>query len=97
MDPRDLEAIVAAIERAGHAAGGELSAERIGRLCLEGLAPLDRGAFLQFAGTLPGPIPRDLENPRNYRTSGAASSVRSEEDAARPTPKGVQDRARGDN
>ena len=25
---------------------------RIGELCLEGLAKLDRGAYLQFAGTL---------------------------------------------
>ena len=94
VDPRDLEAIVEGIERAGHAGGGELSAERIGDLCLEGLAPLDRGAFLQFAGTLPGPVRVDLQNPRKYGESGAADSVRSEEDAARPTPR---ERARGDN
>jgi transcriptional repressor NrdR len=97
VDPRDLEAIVSDIERTGRAEGGELSAERIGRLCLEGLAPLDRGAFLQFAGTLPGPIPIDLENPRNYGGTGGTGSVRSEEDAARPTPQGVQEQARGDN
>ena len=34
-------------------AGGELSAARIGELCLEGLRKLDHGAYLQFAGTLP--------------------------------------------
>ena len=32
---------------------GELSSERIGELCLEELSGLDRGAYLQFAGTLP--------------------------------------------
>src|SRR5262245_56659305 len=35
------------------AAGGELDASRIGELCLDGLAELDRGAYLQFLGTLP--------------------------------------------
>ena len=34
--------------------GGELSAARIGELCLEGLRKLDRGAYLQFAGNSPG-------------------------------------------
>lgn len=96
VDPRQIESIVAGISRELHAAGGELPAERIGRLCLEGLAPLDRGAFLQFAGTLPEPVPLDLENARKDGGSGATVSVRSVEDAARPTPKGVQERARGD-
>jgi transcriptional regulator NrdR family protein len=32
---------------------GELSSERIGELCLEELRELDRGAYMQFAGTLP--------------------------------------------
>jgi len=40
------------IEKEVRDAGGELSAARIGELCLEGLAKLDRGAYLQFAGTL---------------------------------------------
>jgi transcriptional repressor NrdR len=52
VDPRRLEEIVERIEEAARAAGGELSAARIGELCLEGLAKLDRGAYLQFAGTL---------------------------------------------
>jgi transcriptional repressor NrdR len=52
VDPRRLEEIVERIEKAARAAGGELSAERIGELCLAGLAKLDRGAYLQFAGTL---------------------------------------------
>jgi transcriptional repressor NrdR len=52
VDPRDLDLIVDAIETEARRSGGELSAARIGELCLEGLAKLDRGAYLQFAGTL---------------------------------------------
>lgn len=53
VDPRDLDLIVDLIEKEARAAGGELSAERIAELCLEGLRRLDRGAYQQFAGTLP--------------------------------------------
>jgi transcriptional repressor NrdR len=53
VDPRDLDLIVDHVEKEARATGGELSAERIGELCLEGLHRLDRGAYLQFAGTLP--------------------------------------------
>ena len=81
VDPRALDEIVATVERDGAAAGGEISAERIGELCLAGLAPLDDGAFFQFAGTLPGPIPE----PRKYGDRGMTSSVRVAEDAQRPT------------
>jgi len=80
VDPRALDEVVAGIEREGRAAGGEFSAERIGELCLEGLAPLDPGAFLQFAGTLPGPVP----DPRKLGVRGLAGSVRKAEDAQRP-------------
>lgn len=97
VDPRAIESIVDGVRRELHAAGEELPAARIGELCLRGLEPLDRGAFLQFAGTLPEPIGIDLENPRNYGASRGAGSVRSGEDAQRPTPKGVQERARGDS
>ena len=45
--------MVERIEAEVRRAGGVLSAARIGELCLEGLAKLDRGAYLQFAGTLP--------------------------------------------
>jgi transcriptional repressor NrdR len=87
VDPRDLELIVDRIEEELRVAG-ELPAERIGELCLEGLGELDRGAYLQFAGTLPDPS----ENPRNHRSSGGPGSVRMEEDAQRPTPR---ERTRG--
>jgi transcriptional repressor NrdR len=57
LDPRRLGLIVDGVEREIHDSGGELSATRIGQLCLEGLAKLDRGAYLQFAGTLPEGLP----------------------------------------
>src|SRR6266545_3720457 len=55
--PFDRDKLLGSLNRATHKrkvrdAGGELSAGRIGELCLEGLAKLDRGAYLQFAGTL---------------------------------------------
>ncbi len=52
VDPRRLEEIVERIEEVARVEGGELSAARIGELCLDGLAKIDRGAYLQFAGTL---------------------------------------------
>jgi transcriptional repressor NrdR len=52
VDPRQLEAIAERVEETARAEGGELSAARIGELCLEGLEKIDRGAYLQFAGTL---------------------------------------------
>jgi transcriptional repressor NrdR len=89
VDPRELELIVNRIEEEARVSGGELGAERIGRMCLDGLERLDRGAYLQFAGTLPD---RD-KNPRNDRESEGVDSVRAEEDAQLSTPK---ERARGD-
>jgi transcriptional repressor NrdR len=53
VDPRRLDEIVERVETEAHQAGGRLSAARIGELCLDGLRELDRGAYLQFAGTLP--------------------------------------------
>jgi transcriptional repressor NrdR len=53
LDPRGLEALAARIEKTAYSEGGELSAQRIIELCLEGLQKLDHGAYLQFAGTLP--------------------------------------------
>ena len=53
VDPRRLTFIVDGVEKELRDNGGELGAARIGELCLEGLRELDRGAYLQFAGTLP--------------------------------------------
>ena len=94
VDPRAIESIVGAVSRELHAGGGELSAARVGELCLEGLRPLDRGAFLQFAGTLPDEIPADLGNTRKDGRIGGAVSVRDGEDAPRPTPREMQSERR---
>lgn len=82
VDPRDLELVVNRIQEEA-AEAGELSAERIGELCLEGLRGLDHGAYLQFAGTLPDPS----GNPRKDGESGPPSSVRTTEDAPLPPQK----------
>lgn len=65
----DVEALVNRIEAEAVAAGGELAAERVAALCLEGLRDLDAGAYLQFAGTLPS-AKADLA------VAGTAGSVR---------------------
>ena len=94
VDPRAIETIVERIEHELRDGGGEISSERIGELCLAGLEPIDRGAFLQFAGTLPDGGGAHLENPRKDGGSGGAGSVRAEEDARRPIPR---EQARGDS
>ena len=68
-----IDAIVDRIEAEAEGAGGELAAQRVGELCLEGLHELDWGAYLQFAGTLPGPAPE-------FPASARAGSVRLEGD-----------------
>lgn len=73
----DVEGLVDRVGLAIETAGGELASERIGELCLEGLAELDRGAYLQFLGTLPG-------GPENtdFAESSSAGSVRAERKSA---------------
>jgi transcriptional repressor NrdR len=68
----DVEAVVARVAREIEAAGGELPAERVGAVCLSGLERLDRGAYLQFLGTLPGDTTANPE----FAESPPASSVR---------------------
>jgi transcriptional repressor NrdR len=87
IDPRELELIVNRIEGEAEEAGGELGADRISELSLQGLDALDHRAYLQFAGTL-REAPADLpENPRKDGRSGRSGSVRTKEDAPRPTPR----------
>jgi transcriptional repressor NrdR len=93
VDPRALEAIADEVEREARSGGGEIAAERIGELCLRGLEPLDRGAFLQFAGTLPDTP--DAESAQT-RESRGPSSIRAGEDAAELPPEGDRERVRGD-
>ena len=45
----DIEALDDAIEEEIERAGGELPAERVGEMCLEGLRRIDRVSYLQFA------------------------------------------------
>jgi len=71
----DVEALVARIELAVETAGGELGAERIGELALEGLGELDQGAYLQFLGTLPAPNTQFAELSRGSSVRAARHSL----------------------
>jgi transcriptional repressor NrdR len=71
----DVEALVDRVELAIETGGGELGAERIGELCLQGLGDLDRGAYLQFLGTLP-------TTNAEFAESGRAGSVRGASESA---------------
>jgi transcriptional repressor NrdR len=48
----DLDRIVERVAAETERAGGELPAARVGELCLAALGELDRGAYLQYLGTL---------------------------------------------
>jgi len=80
----DVEGVVGRIEAQVASAGGELGSEEVARHCLEELRDLDRGAYLQFAGTLPAFSPQfgDLEVP-----PAGPGSVRSASNHERSTPK----------
>ncbi len=54
VSPTQVERLVTGIEHEAEEAGGEIEAERVGELCLEGLAGLDRVAYLQFASVYKG-------------------------------------------
>ena len=92
VDPRSLESIVDAVESEARLAGSEIESAEVGRLCLDKLEPLDRGAFLQFAGTLPDDLAPELGNSRNR----AVSSVRYGEDAPELPPETGSERTRGE-
>jgi len=85
----DIEAIVDRIELAAEDRGGELSSERIGELCLEGLRELDWGAYLQFAGTLPS-ISNGAETSEPLGTGGG--SVRAAREDLESIPKAASRR-----
>jgi transcriptional repressor NrdR len=84
----DVERIVEGIESEAEVAGGEIAAERIVELCLAALHELDRGAYLQYAGTLPSFNPE-------ITASLEPGSVRAARDPAQlpaePTGKGESD------
>jgi transcriptional repressor NrdR len=72
----DVEALVEQVATAIEAAGGELPAERVGSLCLDGLHGLDEGAYLQFLGTLPSPVGSGEQTNAEIGLSGSGGSVR---------------------
>ncbi|MDQ3728913.1 MAG: transcriptional regulator NrdR [Actinomycetota bacterium] len=59
--PEDIMRLVVAIEEEGANSAGELRAERIGELSMEGLRSLDRVAYLQFAAVYKG-----FSDPRQF-------------------------------
>jgi transcriptional repressor NrdR len=73
VTPHQVEAIVDRIASKVETAGGELSAQRTGELCLSELRELDTGAYLQFAGTFADP---DAAISGPSRPSDAGRSVR---------------------
>ena len=79
----DVEAIVDRVELAA-GTDHELSAERIGELCLEGLRELDSGAHMQFLGTLPSP---STETPAPTPALTTTGSVRAAREDPGSTPK----------
>lgn len=102
VSPADVDAIVNRIAFEIERAGGEISAELVRERCLEGLAELDAGAYLQFAGVelsdfdaVRAELDRlDARKDRDFPPLASVGSVRSEEEARRPTPR---ERARGES
>jgi transcriptional repressor NrdR len=78
----DVERLVEQVAAAIEAAGGELAAARIGELCLDGLAGLDRGAYLQFLGTLPSQRPAGGAQMADFAESAQGGSVRAARESA---------------
>jgi transcriptional repressor NrdR len=75
VDADDVESLVDRVAIEIESAGGELPAQRIGELCLDGLEALDYGAYLQFLGTLPSPN-------AEFAESDPAGSVRAERESS---------------
>jgi len=91
--PEEIMHLVVEIEDEGARAGGELDASRIGELSLEGLARLDRVAYLQFAAVYKG-----FSDPRQFTDELRSMGVdppRKVGSSAPPVPSGT--RARVDN
>jgi transcriptional repressor NrdR len=86
--PEDrIDAITDKVEAALIGAGGEMPSRSIGELCLDGLRDVDRGAYLQFAGTLPSQDVPGLSGDPQFAGSLAAGSVRSERNPPESTPR----------
>ena len=82
VEPAQVERLVAGIEDAAEARGGEIASERVGEICMDGLRDLDRIAYLQFAAVYkgfedPGEFNAELrrlgvEPPRKVGVSGGS-------------------------
>jgi transcriptional regulator NrdR family protein len=74
----DLDALVDGVAAELGRAGGELTSQRLVELCLAGLSDLDRGAYLQYLGTLePVGEPRiEGDDPAISELSEGVGSVR---------------------
>lgn len=83
----DLDAIAEDVQAALVSAGGELETRAVGELCLAGLAAVDRGAYLQFAGTLPSEDVSLIRPDPEFAGSLPAGSVRSVSNSAESTPR----------
>jgi transcriptional repressor NrdR len=72
----EIDSITDSVQAAVVDAGGELATATVGELCLTGLGTVDRGAFLQFAGTLPPEDVSRLAVDPEFAGSLPAGSVR---------------------
>ena len=82
-----IEAIASDVEAALVSAGGEMPSRSIGALCLDGLGRVDRGAYLQFAGTLPPEDISAISSDSEFAGSLASGSVRSKGNSPESTPR----------
>jgi transcriptional repressor NrdR len=85
-----IDAIASDVEAALITAGGEMPSRAIGALCLDGLGQVDRGAYLQFAGTLPIEDLSTVSADSEFAGSLPASSVRGKGDSPESTPRSGQ-------
>ena len=83
----EIDSITDSVRVAVAEAGGELPSRAIGELCLSGLRAADRGAFLQFAGTLPPEDVSLLAVDPEFAGSLPAGSVRSKGNSPEFTPR----------
>jgi transcriptional regulator NrdR family protein len=84
----EIESIVDRIELTASDSGGELSSERVGELCLSELRQLDRGAYLQFAGTLPSVPPSPEAAAALAARAGSVRGARKDAESTRKTASG---------
>ena len=70
VSPADIETLVNRIHSEAEIDGGEIEAQRIGELSLDGLRDLDPGAYLQFAAVFRELVDRDAIRAELARLDG---------------------------